>query len=160
MGRRGPVKGARGSRKVKGTSVQLPAGAPAMPSDLGEVGEACFGRLVRDLDLLGLLAVTDGGVIESASRAYGRARGLDALVDRDGAVIDSHGQTVPHPALKASEACWKRFDTLCGRLGLSPGDRARLAVDVPNGERDPLAKVLRAIGEEHPPRVSLRGGDA
>lgn len=139
MGKRGPAAKTAATREKEGSArpdrktapPKAPRGAPPRPAGLNRRAVAAWTALCTELAALGLLAKTDGAMLEAASVAISRAREARAKVNRDGILaFGSQGQAVVHPAVKLERELWEQARRLLGELGLSPAARLRMQMPV------------------------------
>lgn len=124
MGQRGPKPLPAEVKRRRGSHEKLPAPvvslAPAVeaepPEGLGEGGRVFWSTVRREAG--GWLAASDMPLLYRCAQAWDRMDALQRAVDEGSAKRSD---------LRALEAQWTRWVSL---LGLSPSDRAALAVEV------------------------------
>jgi P27 family predicted phage terminase small subunit len=140
----------RGSKRAK--LAQRPgtvrAGAPKMPAWLAELAQKAWRETVRAIRAAGLLCQADGGILAAYSLAVAEVEETTVLLARKGLMVESHGQTYPHPLLKTRAAAEQRVRSLGSELGLTPLAHKRAHVETARpAPPDPLAEF-----RDHPGR--------
>jgi P27 family predicted phage terminase small subunit len=101
-----------------------PVGLPDSPA-------AVWREIMPELVEIGLVRSIDATVLEALCRAVARARDAEAMLDRDGLVIDGvRGGLVPHPASRIARDCWALALRISGDYGLTAVSRLRLGAAV------------------------------
>lgn len=96
---------------------------PARPEWLTDaVSTAAWDRIVGLLEARGTLSAGDADAVLLAAVAESEYRKADALLERDGLVVNGSA----HPAVKIRADAWKRWSSALSRLGLDPITRHRV----------------------------------
>lgn len=115
-------------------------GLPPAPEYLPEIARAVYGFWCEQLELMQIDHKPDAQVLEAASWAYFRATEAEAMVTREGQVIDEpilyKGTPIKgafrkkrHPASVIAAAHWKLLKVFATEFGFLPLARTRLTVD-------------------------------
>jgi P27 family predicted phage terminase small subunit len=117
------------------------AGAPKMPAWLPELAQTVWQKTVRAIRAAGLLCSADGGILAAYCLAVAEVEETTVVLAREGLMVESHGQTYPHPLLKTRASAEQRVRSLGSELGLTPLSRKRAHVETARpAPLDPLAK--------------------
>jgi P27 family predicted phage terminase small subunit len=118
---------------------------PAAPGDLQAAGRAVW----EVVWTLSRMEPADAVTVERLCRLEDEAARLRAEVKRDGMVLrrviqNARGERLGeeprvHPGLAMLRRIGREAAEVAGELGLSPGGRRRLGLDVPEDEREPDA---------------------
>jgi P27 family predicted phage terminase small subunit len=136
---------ARGSKRARlyqrpGT---VKAGAPKMPDWLPELARKVWRQTVAAIRAAGLLCPADAAILASYCLASAEVQECTAKLAAEGLMVESHGQTYPHPLLKTRAAAEQRVRSLGSELGLTPLARKRAHVETARPEPpDPLDEFL------------------
>lgn len=140
------LEGNPGQRPINTEEPKPTAGAPKPPADLKGEALAEWGRVVPELDRLGLLTKVDRAYLVaycSAWASFEEARA--ALAERGPLVEGRDGNLVKNPAaqiMKDSADLMLKFGS---RFGMSPADRSRLTVPLGTPDEGPDATVLSIL---------------
>jgi len=110
-----------------GRSVVTPIeGELTRPDDLTGAAVALWDKIVPDLQKSGVACPVDSTMLGDMCRWYSRyVRWAAALDCADPMDDKSKG------LLLGAGRCWKSFDDLAARFGMTPGDRQRLRIEKP-----------------------------
>jgi len=132
--------------------VSTPAGAPMIPGDLSELAHAEWNLVLPDLDLLGVLAKTDGALLAGYCQVRAQWKIAYADVEKNGQLCKEpirsrRGEVVGHKLkVNPSFLNWIELDKAKQRyeteFGLTPSARTRLRIKPPPQEPDPLETYL------------------
>ncbi|MHB8459004.1 MAG: phage terminase small subunit P27 family [Candidatus Limnocylindrales bacterium] len=103
-----------------------------MPRDLTPAARGAWRSIVKDLGEAGILAHSDGAIIEAAATMWTRARQASESLDREGLTVVTPQGRVANPLSRIERASWAEFRLLAEHLGLSPSARARLGLRTPD----------------------------
>lgn len=139
------LKGNPSKKKLTGSEPEPARGAPRPPADLKGEALAEWGRIVPELDRLGLLTKVDRAYLVAyceAWSAFNSAR--EALAEYGPLVAGRDGGLVKNPAAQVMRDAADMMLKFGSRFGLSPSDRTRLSV--PSAAEDgPDAQVLSLL---------------
>lgn len=132
--------------KKKPTVEPEPArGAPRPPADLKGEALAEWGRIVPELDRLGLITVVDRAYLVAYCEAWASFNAArEALAEYGPLVAGRDGGLVKNPASQIMRDAADLMLKFGSRFGLSPSDRTRLSV-APKSEDGPDAQVLSLL---------------
>lgn len=145
-GRKTPVTlqvlaGNPGKRAKRTPSASLtPLGEP--PAWLPEAAKEIFAELAERLGRAGQAGELDALALADCALCVARVRELEAMVERDGLVIDGRYGPTAHPAARLVRVYRQALQQWARQLGLTPasrplaGDAALASVD------DPIATLL------------------
>lgn len=109
--------------------------ATPAPSWLSEFAQAEWNRVYPGLVERRILITADLASLENYCVAIGQVRECEAILQREGPVIDTDGGKKRHPASIVQSDAMNRARQLAGELGLTPSTRSRAAIR-PKGEGD------------------------
>lgn len=129
-------------------AVVAPNGLPKCPAHLKGVARKAWAFLSEQLVEMQQDRTPDAYTLEGVCVAYSQAIAADAILEREGQVVDEpvlhQGQPVilnadgpkpvylfrkkPHPAEGISRRAWAQYKAFCVEFGLSPVARVRLSV--------------------------------
>jgi P27 family predicted phage terminase small subunit len=120
-------------------------GAPRPPADLKGEALAEWGRIVPELDRLGLLTKVDRAYLVAYCEAWATFNAArEAIAEFGPLVAGRDGGMVKNPAAQVMRDAADMMLKFGSRFGLSPSDRTRLSV--PSGTEDgPDAQVLSLL---------------
>lgn len=139
------LEGNPGQRKLNTTEPQPRAAAPLPPAQL--VGEALaeWGRIVPELDRLGLLTVVDRAYLVAYCEAWATFDAArQAIAEYGPLVAGRDGGMVKNPAAQIMKDAADMMLKFGSRFGLSPADRTRLHVPV-EADEGPDGAVLNIL---------------
>lgn len=121
------------------------------PEDFNDTKKKMYSWLVREIELVGLIANLDKPLLEQAVNCLYAIKECEEVLERDGlfvTVIDRNGneEVKEHNANKTIQSYMGKYGQICNQLGLSPSARAALAskkVEIKKQEEDPVLKALR-----------------
>jgi len=102
------------------------AKVPKAPKNLGDIARRIWRQTAKRLIAIDLLTESDLGALESYCLAYERAIEAEAVVAKEGRVVETPQGKKRHPELMTAErarADMRKYEAL---FGMSPADRARL----------------------------------
>lgn len=101
------------------------------PASLPESAANVWREIVPEVVELGLVRSVDTTALEALARAVARAREAEALLDRDGVVIEgARGNLVAHPAERIARDSWALALRIAGEYGLTAVARLRVGAAV------------------------------
>ncbi|MGW6571679.1 phage terminase small subunit P27 family [Streptomyces sp. NPDC054945] len=139
------LKGNPSKKKLNGSEPEPTRGAPRPPADLRGEALAEWGRIVPELDRLGLLSRVDRAYLVAYVEAwavFNSAR--EAMAEYGPLVAGRDGGLVKNPAAQVLRDSADLMIKFGSRFGLSPSDRTRLSV-APESEDGPDAQVLSLL---------------
>jgi P27 family predicted phage terminase small subunit len=150
------VRELTGTRSKPHDSPRFAPIAPPMPDFLGILGderavadaEREWERVVPALDVVGLLTVVDGFLVEDLCTTCARIRQAERQIAADGLMVEAAGRPdrgkVKHPLLPALSQLRGTYGRYCRLLGIGPASRQSLDVPAPaGGAESPLERVRR-----------------
>ncbi|MBK3559323.1 phage terminase small subunit P27 family [Streptomyces sp. MBT56] len=138
------LKGNPSKKKVT-TEPEPTRGAPRPPADLKGEALAEWGRIVPELDRLGLLTKVDRAYLVAYVESWASFNAArEALAEHGPLVAGRDGGLVKNPASQIMRDAADLMLKFGSRFGLSPSDRTRLSV--PSGNEDgPDAQILSLL---------------
>lgn len=99
-------------------------GRPVKPRGLSKAESWAWGFIVRDLDRLTVARRLDTPALTALCAWWARYA-------ENAAELAKHKPTDPsyYRVLIQCQMCWKTFDSLASKFGLSPGDRTRIKLE-------------------------------
>ncbi|MCP9207818.1 phage terminase small subunit P27 family [Streptomyces cucumeris] len=139
------LKGNPSKKRLNGTEPEPTRGAPRPPADLKGEALAEWGRIVPELDGLGLLARVDRAYLVAYCEAWATFNAArEAMAEYGPLVAGRDGGLVKNPAAQVMRDAADLMLKFGSRFGLSPSDRTRLSV--PSAAEDgPDAQVLSLL---------------
>lgn len=143
MGERGPVPLPDNVRRLRGTKplrtkdgkkavrIVLAPKAPAAPAGLSQAAAAEWRRVTKELARAGVLADVDRGVLTAYVTAWAHMMEAEALLRKEGVVIDSaRGDTgkVKNPAWQIYREANRTMLAAAVQLYITPVSRLRIPV--------------------------------
>lgn len=124
-----------GGRPVKPTPgfVRLP---PEAPEFLTGPAREMWDQVVAELQRLQLLKPIDQAALTALCLTWERLCGAQAIVERDGMVLDTEKGPVKNPAVLILEAASKELRAWSSEFGLTPSSEGRLGSLIPVGDDD------------------------
>ncbi len=133
------------SKKKVAAEPEPSRGAPRPPADLKDEALAEWGRIVPELDRLGLLTVVDRAYLVAYCEAWASFNSArEALAEYGPLVAGRDGGLVKNPASQIMRDAADMMLKFGSRFGLSPSDRTRLSVPS-KSEDGPDAQVLSLL---------------
>ena len=144
MGSRGPSKTSKSVLKLRGSPHGDKRGdepqaetAPASlrcPTWLSPEGKRAWKRVVKQMSAMGILTLADVNIVARYCETWSRWRRAHAFVMEHGEGYESKrdGKTIvlKFPQMNVASQLNSELTKLEDRLGLSPGSRANLAIDI------------------------------
>ena len=135
------IQGNQGKRKINKSEPQpKPVRRPRPPIDLDEDAKKEWGRVVRELEALGLLSKLDLPVLSAYCVAYSRFKSandaLNAVADKDKAfrgllIKTKQGNWIQNPLVGVARRAADDMTRLAAEFGMTPSSRTRLQVNAP-----------------------------
>jgi P27 family predicted phage terminase small subunit len=139
------LAGNPGQRPIK-PEPEPTKGAPRAPHDLKGEALAEWGRIVPELDALGLLAKVDRAYLVAYCESWASFdQARQEVAERGALVTGRDGYLVKNPAAQIMKDAADMMLKFGSRFGLSPVDRARLTVDKPEEDSGPGAAILSIL---------------
>lgn len=137
------IQGNPGKRPLpRGEPTPRP-GAPRMPRWLSPDAQREWRYIVRELRAMGLLARSDRALLAAYCECVAEYVACMRDIRENGRYYETEGgHQGPRPALTHSVKMLDAIMRIATRFGLSPSDRARLAVPPQKQEEDPFAEFL------------------
>lgn len=140
MGQRGPV-GNLAEQAVKDDSryrdLERPkprSGAPSPPNWLKSEALAEWGRVVPELESIGLLSVVDRAALTAYVTSWATFAECAKDIDDRGVMVEGRdGNLVKNPSVAMQRDALAQIKTWCAEFGLSPGSRARMQLPSDGG---------------------------
>ena len=111
---------------------EVKGGAPVVsldpPKSLPPGVRKAWREISGPMAAAGLLDRADAAALEAAARCIDRWRVADAILDREGLMIDAHGGQHAHPMVAVSNKAQAEYRAWSARLGLTPVDRVSLGL--------------------------------
>jgi P27 family predicted phage terminase small subunit len=146
MGRRGPPRKPTALKKLMGNPGRRPlpthepkveAAIPDCPAHLDELAVYEWERISRELEPLGLLTRLDRAALAMYCASWSDWVRYSEKVRETAAVVKSpSGYPILNPYVSLADRAFERMQRTLRGLGLTPGDRASLHVEVP-GSKEP-----------------------
>ena len=139
------LKGNPSTKKLTGPEPEPTRGAPRPPADLKGEALAEWGRIVPELDRLGLLTKVDRAYLVAYCEAWATFNAArEAMAEYGPLVAGRDGGLVKNPAAQVMRDAADLMLKFGSRFGLSPSDRTRLSVPS-ESEDGPDAQVLSLL---------------
>jgi P27 family predicted phage terminase small subunit len=139
------LKGNPGKKKVSGVEPEPARGAPKPPADLSGEALAEWGRVVPELDRLGLITKVDRAYLVAYVEAWATFDSARAAMREYGPLVAGRdGGMVKNPAAQVMRDAADLMIKFGARFGLSPSDRTRLSVPS-EPEGGPDAQILSLL---------------
>ncbi|MEV5080320.1 phage terminase small subunit P27 family [Streptomyces sp. NPDC056159] len=139
------LRGNPSKKKLSGGEPEPTRGAPRPPADLKGEALAEWGRIVPELDKLGLLTKVDRAYLVAYCEAWSTFDAArEAMAEYGPLVAGRDGGLVKNPAAQVMRDAADMMLKFGSRFGLSPSDRTRLSVPS-EPEAGPDAKVLSLL---------------
>jgi P27 family predicted phage terminase small subunit len=143
----------RGRRPKAANEPQPSAQTPAMPEWLNAEAAAEWGRIVPELEAMGLLTLVDRATLATYCAAWSELHDATRTLDTEGRIIEvevfarDSGEKVGtrktiHPAVRLQREAFRLVKQFLGEFGLSPSSRTRLTVPKKQDEADPLQALI------------------
>lgn len=129
------IEGKRGHRPLNESEPKPEAGAPTRPEWLLTEAKREWGRIVPELDRLGLLTKIDRGALAGYCQAYGRAVEAEAMLKKDGLTFETpNGYVQQRPEVSIAQKSWQLAKAFATEFGLTPSSRSRLSIETAQDE--------------------------
>ncbi|WP_326827374.1 phage terminase small subunit P27 family [Streptomyces sp. NBC_01751] len=139
------LKGNPSNKKLAGSEPEPRRGAPRPPADLKGEALAEWGRIVPELDRLGLITVVDRAYLVAYCESWAIFdQSRSAMAEYGPLVAGRDGGLVKNPAAQVMRDAADMMLKFGSRFGLSPSDRTRLSV-APREDNGPDAQVLSLL---------------
>ena len=116
---------------------------PKCPFNVTTIAGRKWREITEGLQRLGLIDGIDATHIEGLCTQYQIAHEADAVVRKDGIVIDgAMGGRVKNPACSVSDAAWGKVRAYCNDLGLNHMSRQRMESTATETESDIESRYL------------------
>lgn len=127
------LRGNPGKRAVNGSEPEPTKGAPLPPADLQGEALAEWGRIVPELDSLGMLTKVDRAYLVAYCEAWSTFNDARQAMREHGPLVSGRdGNLVKNPSAQVMRDAADLMLKFGSRFGLSPSDRTKLSV--PSGE--------------------------
>ncbi|MFF4818091.1 phage terminase small subunit P27 family [Kitasatospora sp. NPDC001309] len=138
------LNGNPGGRPI-GSELSVSGGYPTAPDWLDDIALEEWNRLAPILDSMGIITKADRVAVAAYCQAYSLYVAATRDISANGFSAEGRqGSVVKNPALQAQIAAQDQMAKWGAKLGLSPADRARLAVQ-PEDQGGPGADVLALL---------------
>jgi P27 family predicted phage terminase small subunit len=143
-----PLKILKGTRKdrVNAEEPMPPAALPECPECLDSFGRAEWGRIVPQLEAMGVLAEVDGAALALYCAAYSQWVQADMEIGIYGLLVDTGmGGVKANPAVAMARAARAQMHSLLTEFGATPASRSKVKVR-DEGKKDALGEFLKRNG--------------
>ncbi len=156
MGSRGPSRTSKTVLKVRGSWLadvrgDEPKAEPATPKSLrrpswlSPEGKRAWRQVVRQMAAMGILTMADVNIVARYCETWSRWRRALAFIMEHGEGYESKrdGKTImlKYPQMAVAAQLDGALAKMEDRLGLSPGSRANLAIDIKGLSNEPASKA-------------------
>jgi P27 family predicted phage terminase small subunit len=137
------LRGNPGKRKLGKGEPEPKVEAPACPPHLDEEARAEWGRIEKELLLLGLLTNLDRAALAAYCQAWSRWVDAETKLQQFGTVIKApSGYPIQSPYVTIANQAAKQMREFLVEFGLTPSSRTRVHAILPRPENE-LDKFLR-----------------
>jgi len=138
------LEGNPGHQKLNKHEPQPALATPTAPKWMKGAALEMWGRIVPELDRLGMLTVVDQGALEGACAAYGQAIECRLHIQKNGQTFKEGEAGYPwqRPEVSIEKQAWKQWDSLGSKFGLTPADRAKLTMGAELSKRDTVEDAM------------------
>ena len=142
------VKQARGNPGKRALHLDLEPqptpGEPDCPTYLKGAAKREWTRIVKELDVMGILASADRALLSLYCIAWGEYDDAMRDIAKNGLVFRlENGYEAPRPIVKIRDAAEKRLFKLCVQFGFSPSARSKVKVPEKPKVQDTMALLLK-----------------
>lgn len=134
------LEGRGNGRDSGGREVKLPPGftrlPPEPPDFLPVAARALWDQIVPELQRLQLLKPIDRAALTALCLTWDRLCAAQALIRREGLVLEGKHGPVKNPAVLIAEAASKELRAWSAHFGLTPSAEGRLGIPNPDGDAD------------------------
>lgn len=138
MGLRGPAPKPGSQRALRVLDSPVVAegsgGAPEPPAQLPAHLRDAWDRIAEPMRAAGLLVPADAVAIEAAARCLARWQEAEAVIEREGIIIEGAKGRVAHPAVRIARDAAAEYRSWSARLGLTPADRIGIGMAQVRGQ--------------------------
>jgi P27 family predicted phage terminase small subunit len=127
----------RAEKKLRGDG-----GLPKPPKYLTTAQKKIFKRTVDMLKDSGILCDKDTGILESYAISYDRVQNIETLIN------ENPDELTNSKLMAAKKQYQSDYYRCCNELGMSPQSRAKFANLTAEKEVDPLAEIVKLVGED------------
>lgn len=140
------LEGNPGQRKLNTEEPKPTPGAPRPPADLKGEALAEWGRIVPELERLGLLSKLDRAYLVAYCEAWASFDAARAAMVEHGPLVRGRdGGLVKNPAAAVMKDAADMMLKFGSRFGMSPSDRSRLTVPLETPDDGPEGTVLSIL---------------
>jgi P27 family predicted phage terminase small subunit len=107
---------------------------PRAPAWLSDQAKAEWRRIMPLLVERRILTEADMGSVESYVTAIGQVREMQAIIAKEGSIVDTPRGPRAHPAIRIQSDAMTRARLLAAELGLTPVSRSRPAIREDNDD--------------------------
>ena len=116
-----------------------PVSRPTCPRHLTRTAKAEWKRMVKELELLGVLTKVERGSLEQYCQTYSEWRHAHKTIEEDGRYYQGQNGMIEHPAGRAMRAHAAMLAKYLIEFGMTPSSRTRLHVN----EKAPPTRMRR-----------------
>lgn len=142
------LNGNPGQRPLNKDEPKPRQGAPKPPPHLTGEALAEWGRIVPELDRIGLLTKVDRAYLIAYCEAWATFDEARQQISRDGILVPGRGGMVRNPAAFVMKDAADMMLKFGSRFGLSPSDRTRLSVESDDDGEEATILSLLSNGTE------------
>ena len=142
------LQGNPGKRVLPKAEPKPALGTPTRPAWLAPEAKREWARVVPELNRLGLLARIDRALITAYCQCWAMYVDATKDIEENGTTFETEkGYQGPRPSVAIAAKMIEKLNQLSAKFGLTPSDRAKMAMPEPKDE-DPFAEFLKKAGGE------------
>jgi P27 family predicted phage terminase small subunit len=140
------LDGNPGKRPLNEREPAAPQGVPACPDWLSDEAKAEWGRVIPELQEMGLLSTADRAALAAYCTAWGWWVEAEAMVRKFGTIVKSPEKGFPmkSPYLTIADQALETMRKLMVEFGLTPSSRSRIKVPDAGDAADEFDRFLEA----------------
>jgi P27 family predicted phage terminase small subunit len=130
------IEGNPGHRPLQKNEPKPTPVAPTRPDWLDPEAKREWGRIVPELERLGLLTLVDRGALAAYCQAWGRAVQAEKVLAGGLTFTTPNGYVQQRPEVAIAQKSWQLVRAFAAEFGLTPSARSRLSVQKPEDEAE------------------------
>jgi P27 family predicted phage terminase small subunit len=143
------LEGNPGKRKLNLNEPKPSKKAPECPDWLDDEAKKEWGRMVWQLELLGIITEIDRAAFAAYCQAYSRWKEAEEFITKHGTIVKTpSGYWQQVPQVSIAQTYLKLMHKFCEQFGLTPSSRSRIVADIGSAdEDDPMELILMRGGK-------------
>lgn len=144
------LEGNPGKRKLNVNEPKPSRAAPQCPEWLDEEAKKEWDRMVRHLELLGVITEIDMAAFAAYCQAYSRWKEAEEFITKHGTIVKTpSGYWQQVPQVSIAQTYLKLMHKFCEQFGLTPSARSRIVAGAGSvDEDDPMELILLNGGKK------------